>query len=52
LVKEFYEGIVGVGGGIKNIGECLWEKTIALALDSFLGSANSVQGKFFKDKRY
>ena len=52
LVKEFDEGIVGVGCGIKNIGECLWEKTIALALDTFLGSANSVQEKFFKDTRY
>ena len=52
LIKEFDEGVVGVGGGIKNIGEHLWEKSIAFALDTFLGSANSVQGRFFKDKRY
>ena len=52
LVKEFDEVIIGVGGGIKNIGEDLWEKSIALAMETFLGSANSVQGRFFKDKRY
>ena len=52
LVKEFDDGIVGVGGGIKNIGEGLWEKSINLISGTFLGSANSVQGRFFKDKRY
>ena len=52
LVKEFDEDIVGVGGGIKNIGKGLWENSINLAMDTFLGSANSVQGRFFKDKRY
>jgi len=52
LVKGFDEGIVGVGGGIKNIGEGLWEKSIALALDSFLGSANSVQDRVFNDERF
>ncbi|MDO8726853.1 MAG: glycosyltransferase [Candidatus Methanoperedens sp.] len=52
LVKGFDNGIIGVGGGIKNIGDGLWEKSIALALDSFLGSANSVQDRVFKDKRY
>ena len=43
LVKEFDDGIVGVGGGIKNIGEGLWEKSINLASDTFLGSDNSLQ---------
>ena len=58
LIKEFDEGVVGVvgvvgvGGGIINIGEHLWEKSIAFALDTFIGSANSVQGRLFKDKRY
>lgn len=51
LAKEFKEGIVGVGGGIRNIGDGLWERSIALALDSFLGSANSVQDKVFKERR-
>ena len=52
LIKEFSGGIIGVGGGIKNIGEGLWEKSINLVMGTFLGSANSVQGRFFKDKRY
>ena len=52
LVKEFDEDIVGVGGGIKNIGEGLWGKSINLVMGTFLGSANSVQGRFFTDKRY
>lgn len=50
LFKEFKEDIVGVGGGIKNIGEGLWEQSIALALDSFLGSANSVQDRVLKKR--
>ena len=52
LIKEFDEGIIGIGGGTKNIGKGLWEKSIALALDSFLGSANSVQDRVFKEKRF
>lgn len=52
LVKGFDNGIVGVGGGIKNIGKGLWEKSIALALDSFLGSADSVQDRVFSNERF
>jgi glycosyltransferase involved in cell wall biosynthesis len=52
LIKEFGEGVVGVGGGTKNIGKGLWGKSIALALDTFLGSANSVQDRVFKEKRF
>lgn len=51
LVREFGDGIVGVGGGIKNIGTGLWEESIALALDTFLGSANSVQDRVLPSKR-
>ena len=51
LVKEFDDGIVGVGGGLRNTGEEVWEKSIALALDSFLGSTNSVQDRVFKEKK-
>lgn len=51
LVCEFDSGVVGVGGGIKNIGKGLWEESIALALDTFLGSANSVQDRVLKKKR-
>jgi len=52
LVKEMKENIVGVGGCIKNVGKDLWGKPIALTSDTFLGSANSVQGRVFKEKRY
>lgn len=51
LVCEFDDGIVGVGGGIKNVGNGLWEESIALALDTFLGSANSVQDRVLKEKQ-
>lgn len=52
LIREFNASIVGVGGGIKNLGSGLWEKSINLAMETFLGSANSVQGRFFNDKRF
>jgi glycosyltransferase involved in cell wall biosynthesis len=51
LVKVFDANFVGVGGSIKNAGEKIWEKSIALVADTFLGSANSVQGRVFKEKR-
>ncbi len=51
LVCEFDDGIVGVGGGIRNVGTGLWEESIALALDTFLGSANSVQDRVLEGKR-
>jgi glycosyltransferase involved in cell wall biosynthesis len=52
LLKEFKEGIVGVGGGIVNLGDGMWERSINIAVGTFLGSANSVQGRFFKEKRF
>jgi glycosyltransferase involved in cell wall biosynthesis len=52
LHEEFTDWIVGVGGGIKNIGEGVWEESINLVADTFLGSANSVQGRYFKSKRF
>jgi len=51
LIREFDDGVVGVGGGIRNVGTGLWEESIALALDTFLGSANSVQDRVLKEKR-
>jgi glycosyltransferase involved in cell wall biosynthesis len=51
LIKEFNEDIVGVGGSTINVGNGIWKKSIALALDSFLGSANSVQDRTFKHKK-
>jgi len=52
LIIELSEGIVGVGGGIINCGNGFWVKSVNLAFGTFLGSANSVQGRFFKDKRF
>lgn len=52
LFNNFQDGIVGVGGGIKNIGTGIWEESIGLALDSFLGSANSIQDRVLKTKKY
>ena len=51
LVKEFNNGVVGVGGMVKNIGDSLWVRSFNLALDTFIGGANSVQGRAFKKKR-
>lgn len=51
LVKEFDGSLVGVGGSIKNIGEGMWKKSVAFVADTFLGSANSVQGRVFRERR-
>jgi glycosyltransferase involved in cell wall biosynthesis len=52
LIKGFDDDIVGVGGGIQNIGTGIWKESISLAVGTFLGSAFSVQGRLYKDKRY
>lgn len=52
LIKEFDGNIVGVGGGIKNIGDEFWGRSIALIMNTFVGSANSVQGRLYKEKRF
>lgn len=53
LINEFEDDeIVGVGGGTKNIGEGIWEESIALVLDSFLGSADSVQDRVLNKKKF
>lgn len=52
LVNKFDDNIVGVGGAIVNIGDGIWAKSIAFALDSFLGSANSVQDRVFNHQKY
>jgi len=51
LLAGFDDGIAGVGGAIKNIGEGLWVRSINLAYGTFLGSASSVQGRLFKESR-
>ena len=52
LTGEFNDGVIGVGGAIKNIGQDFWVRSVNLAYGTFLGSANSVQGRFFPDKRF
>lgn len=52
LLSEFDEDIVGVGGATVNIGGGLWKQSISFALNSFLGSANSVQDRLLPTKRF
>jgi len=52
LVSGFEDGIVGVGGRIENRGDGFWQHAIEGALDTFVGSANSVQGRPFRERRY
>ena len=52
LINEFRDGIVGVGGSVKNIGDSLWQKSINLSQNTFLGSANSIQGRTFKQNKF
>jgi cellulose synthase/poly-beta-1,6-N-acetylglucosamine synthase-like glycosyltransferase len=52
LRKELNDGIVGVGGAIKNIGDGFWLDSVNLAYGTFLGSANSIQGGVVKNKGF
>ncbi|HLQ41765.1 MAG TPA: glycosyltransferase [Thermoplasmata archaeon] len=52
LAAGFDEGIAGVGGRIVNEGDSFWEQSIDAALDTLVGSANSVQGRMFAAPRY
>jgi len=52
LSKELNDGIVGVGGAIKNIGDGFWLDSVNLAYGTFLGSANSIQGGVVKNKGF
>jgi len=52
LLSEFDDGIVGVGGGVKNVGEGLWIQSINDVLGTLLGGGNSAQGRDMKNKRY
>lgn len=52
LIKEFQEDdVFGVGGGTIYYEEGLWKKSIYLSLNTFLGSATSVQDRVFNEKR-
>lgn len=50
LLKEFGDDVVGVGGGTIYHSEDLWKRSIFLALNTFLGSAASIQDRVYKDK--
>jgi len=52
LVKEFDDGIIGVGGQVRNLDRSFWQRSINLALTTFPGSGNSVQGRLFPEKRF
>ncbi len=54
LVREFDEGIVGVGGSAELVdtGDSFWGKYIALAMQTLIGSGNSVQWRTLRDKRF
>lgn len=52
LLTEFNECVVGVGGATVNMGKGIWRESISVALNSFLGSATSVQDRVLPTKRY
>lgn len=52
LVSNFKEGVVGVGGGIENVGEGLWLRSINTAQNTFLGGGSSIQTRLFREKRF
>ena len=51
LIREFDDGIAGVGGVVRNIGNSAWENSINMAMETFLGSAQSVQGRVYETKK-
>jgi len=51
LTKEFNPGVAGVGGPTVYLDEDFWATSVNLAFSTFLGSASSVQGRYFKEKR-
>src|SRR2546426_980236 len=52
LAARFAPDISGVGGKIANEGDSFWQKAVDAALDTIVGSANSVQGRMFGAPRY
>ena len=44
--------IIGVGGCVKNVGDTVWVKSINLTQNTFLGAANSIQGRAFSEKKW
>src|SRR3989304_5157433 len=52
LASNLQAGVVGVGGRIVSEGDTFWQQAVDAALDTILGSANSVQGRMFRAKRF
>lgn len=52
LVSQFASGIVGAGGGIENIGEKMWTRSVNLAQNAFLGGGSSIQTRLLKETRF
>jgi len=52
LRDSLTDGLAGVGGRVVNEGETYWEKGVNLALDTLVGSANSIQGRNYLERRY
>ena len=51
LFSRFTEKCVGVGGRVLNEGGSFWQQAIDAALDTVVGSANSIQGRKFTETR-
>ncbi|MGQ0797175.1 MAG: glycosyltransferase [Methanobacteriota archaeon] len=52
LASNLDAGVVGVGGRIVSEGDTFWQVAVDAALDTTIGSANSVQGRMFREKRF
>jgi cellulose synthase/poly-beta-1,6-N-acetylglucosamine synthase-like glycosyltransferase len=52
LAKNFEPNAVGVGGRIENAGDTFLQRSVDAALDTVVGSANSVQGRPFASRRF
>ena len=52
LVTQLEGEVVGAGGGINNVGEGLWIRSINLAQNAFLGGGSSIQTRLFPEKRF
>jgi glycosyltransferase involved in cell wall biosynthesis len=52
LFHAFDQGVAGVGGAIKNIGDGLWINSINLTQDTFIGGGRSIQARLYKNKTY
>lgn len=52
LEENLEDGVVGVGGRIVSQGDTFWQQSVDVALNTLVGSANSVQGRMFREKRY